>query len=237
MGELAKRLGHLGVAALLVLAFASLGFAQYTMELTSVGDGVSADGVYVSPYWGTINQDGRTIYTGYLICDDFNTESYVDDPWRADSTNAADLNGDEKFTAPSYSDPFNTSITVTDQQAYNAVAWLANGLLETTNVTNPTAQTNYSFAIWDIFDGEAIDPDGGSAGLITQAFAAATGGYAGSNTTVYTPSVRSSSQEFLALSPVVSTPEASLPATLAVELLTLAGVIFLMRRRLAGASR
>jgi hypothetical protein len=139
------------------------------------------------------------------------------------------LNGDQKFTASSYSDPFATTTdTVTDQQAYDAVAWLANGLLASSNVTDATAQTDYSFAIWDIFDGEAIDPDGGAASLIAAAFAAAKGGYVGSDTTVYTPSPLGASQEFL----VVSTPEASLPATLAVELSALAGLIFLMRRRL-----
>jgi hypothetical protein len=224
-----RQVRYLSIAGLLLLVFASVGFAQYTIDLTGVGDGANADGVYVSPYWGTISEGGSIIYTGYLICDDFNTESYPDDPWSAGSTNAGALNGDQKFTASSYSDPFATTTdTVTDQQAYDAVAWLANGLLASPNVTDATAQTNYSFAIWDIFDGEAIDPDGGAASLIAAAFAAAKGGYVGSDTTVYTPSPLGASQEFL----VVSTPEASLPATLAVELSALAGLIFLMRRRL-----
>ncbi len=231
MGCMIKQIRCLSIASLLVLVFASVGFAQYTIDLTGVGDGASADGVYVSPYWGTITEGGSTIYTGYLICDDFNTESYLYSPWSAGSTNAGALNGDQKFTASSYSDPFNTSNTVTDQQAYDAVAWLANGLLAGANVTNATAQTNYSFAIWDIFDGQATDPAGGAASLIAQAFAAAKGGYVGSDTSVYTPSPLGASQEFL----VVSTPEASLPATLGVELSALVGVIFLMRRRLVRA--
>jgi len=228
MGRMIRQVRYLSIAGLLLLVFASVGFAQYTIDLTGVGDGANADNVYVSPYWGTISEGGSIIYTGYLICDDFNTESYLDDPWSAGSTNAGALNGDQKFTASSYSDPFATTDTVTDQQAYDAVAWLANGLLASSNVTDATAQTDYSFAIWDIFDGEAIDPDGGAASLIAAAFAAAKGGYVGSDTTVYTPSPLGASQEFL----VVSTPEASLPATLAVELSALAGLIFLMRRRL-----
>jgi len=45
---------------------------------------------------------------------------------------------------------------------------------------------------------------------------------------IYTPNPLTASQEYL----VVTTPEASLPATLGVELFGLVGVIFLMRRRL-----
>ncbi len=231
MGFMIRQIRYLSIAGLLLLAFASVGFAQYTMDLTGVGDGANADGVYVSPYYGTITEAGSTVYTGYMICDDFNTESYLDTPWSAGSTNAGALNGDQKFTASTYVDPFSTTNTVTDQQAYDAVAWLANGLLSASNVTNPTAQTNYSFAIWDIFDGEAIDPSGGAAALIAEAFAAAKGGYVGSDTTVYTANPLGASQEFL----VVSTPEAPLPATLAVELSALVGLIFLMRRRLVRA--
>jgi hypothetical protein len=230
-----KQIGHWNIAGLLALAFASVGSAQYTIDLTGVGDGASADGVYVSPYWGTITENGSPIYTGYLICDDFNTDSSLDDPTSADATNAGALDGDQKFTAASYSDPFNAGDTFTDQQAYDAVAWLANGLLASSNVTNPIAQTNYSFAIWDIFDGQALDPDGGAASLIAQAFSAVSAGYVGSDTTVFTPNPLNASQEFL----VVSTPESSLPATLAVELSALVGVFFLMRRRLVrtGAAR
>jgi hypothetical protein len=63
-----------------LLAVAPFGFAQtYNMDLTGVGNGVVADGVYVSPYQGTVTGNGLN-YTGYLICDDFNTESYLRSP-------------------------------------------------------------------------------------------------------------------------------------------------------------
>src|SRR5450755_3820870 len=72
--------------------------SQYTMTLTGVGDGVVSNGVYVSPYQGTIQSAGNTVYSGYMICDDFTTESYLNTPWQAGaSSNNGVLNGAEKF--------------------------------------------------------------------------------------------------------------------------------------------
>jgi hypothetical protein len=220
-----KQICYLGIAGLLI--FASVGFAQYTMELTGVGDGASADGVYVSPYQGTISENGAQIYSGYIICDDFNDEASLDSPWQASASNAGSLNGTQLFTQ-GYN-PF-TSTTYTAQQAYDAVAWLANQLVPS-NVTNPTVQTNISFAIWDITDGATTDPDGGAASLITTAFTNVTDGYVGSNVTVYTPSPRNgpgynASQEFL----VVSTPEPAAAAILGFDLLSALVGVFLLRR-------
>ena len=58
-----------------LLAIAPASFAQnYSMDLTSVGNGTVADGVYVSPYVGTISGPGMS-YSGFVICDDFNSEA------------------------------------------------------------------------------------------------------------------------------------------------------------------
>jgi len=219
-----KRIAWLSAAGL--LAFAAAGFAQYTMDLTGVGDGVVADGVYVSPYQGTISENNQQIYSGYMICDDFNTESTLNDPWSATATSAANLNGTEKFTA--------TSTGYTVQQNYDAVAWLANQLLLASNVDNATAQVNYSFAIWDIFDGQTTNPDGNSLSLITEAFTEVLGGYTANNVTVFTPSPTTASQEFLVINgPAISTPEPSSAALLGVDLLAAVGVLFFLRRRFA----
>lgn len=59
--------------------------------------------------------------------------------WTVTATNAGDLNGDQKFKASSYDDPFDSGDKVADQQAYDAVAWLADGLLASGNVNNATA--------------------------------------------------------------------------------------------------
>ncbi len=224
------------------LIFASAGFAQYTMDLTGVGNGNSADGVYVSPYQGSIwngaySGDGAPtstpLYSGYVICDDFSDESYVGDVWNASATNASTLNGSELFTTST------SSYSV--QQNYDAVAWLANQLLLPANVKDATAQTNISFAIWDIMDGQKTDPDGGAAGEITDAFNAVIGGYVGDNVTVFTPAPKAGigsnvSQEFLVVGggpnggPLVPAPEASSLALLGVDLLSALGAIFLVRR-------
>jgi hypothetical protein len=179
------------LVALALLAFAPAGFTlqvKANMELTGVGTGTVADGVYVSPYVGNIN-NGAT-YSGYMICDDFNTESYLNTPWTATATNAGALDGSEKFT---HSVLFGGN-TYSAQQAYNAAAWLANGLLSPGILGNPVNQTNYAFAIWDIFDGQTTDPSGGALGMEKAAFNAVNGGYVGNNVTVYTPTTWTQSQ-------------------------------------------
>ncbi len=79
-----------------LIAAAPAAIAQYTMDLTGVGNGTVADGVYVSPYRGTITGNGMS-YSGFMICDDFNTESYLNAPWLASMASAGALDGTEKF--------------------------------------------------------------------------------------------------------------------------------------------
>jgi hypothetical protein len=223
-------------AFLSISIFGSMAFAQtYQMELTGVGTGVTADGVYVSPYQGTIVQggtiSGTTLYTGYLICDDFTTESSLNSPWTTTATTAASGNG--KFQGETYTvaglnggQPFNS------QQMYDAISYLANGLLA--NLSDPKTQTDYSFAIWDIMDGQTTDPDGGATGQIANAFKAVLGGYVDNNVDVFTASPRSDSQEFLVVNgPPISTPESSSVALLTVEFVPVLALLLLLRRRFA----
>jgi hypothetical protein len=204
------------------MAIAPASFSQtYNMDLTGAGNGTVADGVYVSPYVGTISGPGVN-YSGYMICDDFNTESYLNSPWTATATNAGALNGTEKFAS---SVVFN-GVTYTAQQAYNAAGWLANGLLG--NLSNAATQTNYAFAIWNIFDGQTADPAGGAVGLEAAAFTAATaGGYSAGNVSVFTPNPRNASQEFLV---VKQAPEID-PASAASGLTLLLGGVMVSRSR------
>jgi hypothetical protein len=250
-----KRVCLLSIASLLV--FASLGYAQYTMELTGVGDGATSGDVYVSPYNGSIWSGAYTggsaptsspLYNGYVICDDFTDEASLLSPWNVTATNANDVtptgpNQDVLF-AQGYN-PFTvTDTSYTAQQAYDAVAWLATQLVEDPNVNNPSSndQTNYSFAIWDIMDNQKTDPDGGAQALITAAFNAVINqdyvpGMNGAlNVTVYTPDPIQNpgpqvSQEFL----VVSTPEASTPLLLAVDLLGFIALVGFLRKRISRA--
>jgi hypothetical protein len=203
-----------------LLAAAPASFAQYSLDLTGVGNGTVSDGVYVSPYVGTISQGNNVIYSGYMICDDFNTESYLNTPWSATTTAASALDGSEKF---------GTSVlfggtTYTAQQAYNAAGWLANGLIA--NLSSTTSQINYSFAIWDLFDGQTT-----SAAVTTleqDALSAAAGGYVASNVSVYTPNPVNASQEFLVVRPA---PEIDATAATGALTLLLGGVLVVSSRR------
>jgi hypothetical protein len=223
-------------------AVASISSAQtYNMDLTSAGNGTVADGVYVSPYVGTVSGPGVN-YSGYLICDDFNTESYLNQPWVATLSNAGALNGSQKFgnQTPGYTITFDGQ-TYTIQQAYNAAGWLANGLLG--NLNNSTTQTNYAFAIWDLFDGQSTDPDGGAQVLEAAALAAASGTnpYVATNVSIFTPYQSLSnptaypnlnaSQEFLMVRPA---PEMDATAATGAITLLLGGVLVLRGRRQIG---
>ena len=205
--------------ALGLLAAAPASFAQYNMDLTGVGNGTVADGVYVSPYVGTVQGNGLN-YSGYLICDDFNDESYLNTPWTASMTSAGAVDGTQKFGSVMFG-----GVTYTAQQAYNAAGWLANGLLA--NLGNTTTQTNYAFAIWDIFDGQTTNPDGGSTALELAAFAAASGGYVASNVSVLTPT-NTPTQEFLMVRPA---PEIDATASTAALSLLVGGVLVIRGRR------
>ena len=209
-----------------LLAIAPASFGQnYSMDLTGVGNGTVADGVYVSPYVGTISGPGMS-YSGLVICDDFNSEAYLNTPWIATMSNAGALNGTQKFgEAPGSTVSFGGS-SYTIQQAYNAAGWLANGLLA--NLSNSTVQTNYSFAIWDIFDGQSTDPRGGAQALEAAAFAAASSGYEAGNVSVFTPSAVNPTQEFLVVN---SAPEIDPTVAASGISLLLGGVLVLRGRR------
>ena len=183
--------------ALSLLALAPAAFAQYTMTLTGVGDGAVSGGVYVSPYVGTIQQSGSTIYSGYMICDDFTTSSYLNSSWAATETASGSLNGTEKFTGS----VMFQGTTYTAQQAYNAASWLATRLVLPSNVTNAAAQTNLSFAIWNIFDNGNASSSAAVIALENTAFTTYDNTVQ-SSVSVYTPSSsnpngKNQSQEFL----------------------------------------
>ena len=212
------------------LVFSSAASGQYTLDLTGVGDGANNGSVYYSPYAGTIsNSTGQQIYSGYMICDDFNTESYLNTPWKATETNAGSLNGTEKFAGEKYTLGGTTYGTA---QMYNAVAYLATQLLSAGNLTNSTNQGNLSFAMWDIMDGTIAT--GTVLTDIQSAFSQVMSGYVGNNVEIFTPSPdTNASQEFLVVNgPPVSTPEPTAATLLGFDLLSVMGLAFVLHRRL-----
>jgi len=230
--KLAHRLIYGGIAG--ALLFTSGAIAEVQMTLTGVGTGSVMGGVYISPYVASIGG-----VPTYVICDDFTTDVWVGDTWEANEYSLSDLgsSGPQKFTTPDWYYYTTQPVYYTIQQEYDAAALLAEEVI--VNMWNPTLAGEYSYALWTLFEPAAINGYGGNPltsaqqtavnTLRTEALANAFNGEAsGLNVSIYTPAKGYTSQEFL----VVSTPEASLPATLAVELSALVGVILLMRRRL-----
>lgn len=204
-----------------VLAFASLALGQtVTMTLTNV-NGANAGGVYTSPYYGTVN--GSPVV---MICDDYATEiGNPWGPWQATATSAATAATTGGRFAP------------LGQGAYNEVAFLATQLLQ--NPYSSATDIAISFAIWQIMDpgtgagkpatDEPTQYDALTATWIQNAQSAVSGGYTGTNVTVYTPVAGGTpaSQEFL----VVSTPEPVAAAIVVGNLLTVFGLLLFRRRR------
>ena len=226
----------LSLGALFLLQPAAMA-DMVSMTLTGVNNGYVMGPAYVDPYAATIgNQSGVLV-----ICDDFTAETWVGESWNASVSTVSNLVGN-KFKGPEQG--------VSMQQAYDAAAWLAEELMQPSNMNNSQNAGNISYAIWSIFaPGAAVGlPD---ANLINSIRIEALGkdytGFNFSNVYVYTEIAGSatncggvgvtcptnSPQEFL-----VVTPEASTPVILAFELLSLLGVVFFVRRRAnAGTAR
>jgi hypothetical protein len=202
---------------------ATSAFADVSMTLTGVGQGNVMAGVYTSPYTGTIDGMPTTI-----ICDDFADDSFMNESWKATVSTVANL------VAPRFG---------LQQQSYDAAAALSIQLLQT---SDPTQLGYLSYAIWDVFSDSNVKTYLGASNTIyttahSMAQNALSQTYAPgqfSNVLVYTAIAGTatgcpgascpvnSPQEFL-----VVTPEPPAPALLAVYLSSLAGLIFLFRRR------
>jgi hypothetical protein len=198
------------------------------MEMIGVGNGSNYGGVYDSPYNISINGNPALL----LSCDDFATEISIGSTWLATAENASSVDSLVKFSAG----PFYGGNSL--QTTYSAAAWLASQLVTPAVMGNANAQTDYSLALWELFNptltgpitpitftGSLNGPDGQVPSIIAQAFAAVAGGFTGSNVTVYTPDPLSSAQEFLLVQPV------PLPAALPLLLSGIAGLGALFRRR------
>jgi len=237
------------VAAILALFLLTTGpLAASTtadFDLNGVGSGANLAGVYTSPYSGSINY-GSTVP---VICDDFSDESYVPEDWTAYVTSLSSITSGTADTSVlkwqgSY-DGLNQA------QAYEAAALLSVDILTNTG----TAQEDYSFALWALFDpygngttdlgafgqlayyGDTSDLS--NAGIyLNNAVAAAKAGtvdLSNYDVTIYSYDTGahgacgtscSPPQEFI----TVSTAEPPAPALLGVDLLGLAGLILIARR-------
>jgi hypothetical protein len=228
--------------------------------MTGVSGG-SLGGVYTSPYFGTV--DGGVVIP--IICDDYVDDSYFNETWTAYDTNlgtgplgtslgpTAGDDGILKWGATGNPDP-NTAnntddgnpgalgigVNLTQTEAYDIAANMITQLL---TPSSPYYNSpDLSFAIWGLFDADALTADPTATGIL-QTFVSdftapvsQSAAYSNVNIYTYVPGSGVSDcggcapppQEFI----VVSMAEAPSPAILGAYLLGFGCLAFFFRRRL-----
>lgn len=127
-----------GAVALAVLCFAPCAFANSSLTVTGAGNNVM-DGVYVGPYYATVNGGANTP----VICDDFADETYIGSSWN--------------FTANNFS-TLGSALWGNQTKSYEAAAWLTLQMLALNSKSSNATQVGYlSFAIWSLFDKSALN--------------------------------------------------------------------------------
>ena len=125
-----------GIAA---LSLAPWAIAQ-NVVLTSAGSTV-ADGIYVSPYYATVNGVPNT----KVVCDDFADDSHLNTaPWSASIVSLSSLASTSNLLNTAWGAAGKTFLM------YEEAAWLTMPLLSQTAGT--PGQVNYSYAVWAVFD-------------------------------------------------------------------------------------
>jgi hypothetical protein len=128
----------LGAAALALLCIAPCAFASSTLTMTGAGNNVM-DGVYVGPYYATVNGVANTP----VICDDFADESYIGHSWNYTANNFSSLG---------------SALWGSQTSNYDAAAWLTLQMLSLNGSAGNATQVGYlSYAIWSLFDKGALN--------------------------------------------------------------------------------
>jgi hypothetical protein len=127
-----------GVVALALLCFAPSAFANSNLTMTGAGSNVMG-GVYVGPYYATVNGVANTM----VICDDFADDSAIGHSWN--------------FTANNFS-TLGSALWGNQTKNYEAAAWLTLQMLSLNGNPSNATQVGYiSFAIWSLFDKSALN--------------------------------------------------------------------------------
>jgi hypothetical protein len=128
-----------GIAAVAILCLAPSALANSgTLTMTSAGNNVM-QGVYVGPYYATVNGVANTA----VICDDFADDSVIGQTW--------------KFNTNSFS-TLGSALWGSQTQNYEAAAWLTLQMLSLNgNPANATQVGYLSYAIWSLFDKNALN--------------------------------------------------------------------------------
>jgi len=168
MRHITRISGGVVVSALgLVLLASSPMVAQSTVNFTinNVGAGGSLDGIYTSPYGGTVNGTSTPV-----ICDDFANTSFVPEAWKAYVTSLSSIVGNNPNGILEWNNA-NSGGTVDgyaawnlgQQTAYDVAAYLAIEL-DSSPAASQTSE-DLSYAIWELFD--ATGASGSPADLLS----------------------------------------------------------------------
>jgi hypothetical protein len=127
------------VAVVALLCFAPCAIADsHSLTLTGAGNNVM-DGVFVGPYYATVNGVANTP----VICDDFSDDSVVGHAWN--------------YTANNFS-TLGSALWGNQLANYEGAAWLTVQMLSLNGNPNNNTQVGYlSFAIWSLFDKAALN--------------------------------------------------------------------------------
>jgi len=159
-----------GIAAVLLLApLAAFSQNQVSLELLDGGNNGSMGGVYVGPYDASVNQSKQSTQ---IICDDFEHEVTPGESWTATVTSVsslatngtAGLNWGSTLAGADLGGAMFSSL-----QGYYAMAELATQLL----TANSNQASYLAYAIWAVFDGNAVQSWIGSHGGFPPGFWAA----------------------------------------------------------------
>jgi hypothetical protein len=255
------RNGYFTFGVLLCSAFCLRAAQPPTTSVNVTGvEGPVMGGVYTDPYQATLGGVSGV----NVICDDYNDNSYIGESWTAYAINLGSLSTYSSDAYYTKSDPslgsedgvnFTNDAILNQTQAYATAAVLAEDILATNQSTQSgqTTAGELSYALWGIFDWQALNPtyDGG----LTSAELSAAKTYlvnAGnlvlqdnltannfSNVTLYSwnsalgtpqgcPGICAQPQELL----TVQMAEPPAPALLGADLLVIAGLFVLLRRRM-----
>jgi hypothetical protein len=129
----------------------TVAFADVSLTLTGTNNN-SEGGVYTSPYLISVNNSSSS---QWLVCDDFETDISIGDSWTAEVNSVSSAATGGKFKAPA--SPTYTYLNTTDSlaQDYEAAALLAVQILQHP-LDNSGTNEDYSYALWNIFDTNAI---------------------------------------------------------------------------------
>ena len=200
-----------------------------TFMLTGVNpSGANLGGVYTGPYVATING-----VTGIqVICDDFQTNTYLNQPLTATETNVSELTGPDANGVVK----FDRDDSAKQQTDYMTAAYLAIQLIamDQSTVMGRLQASLLNYAIWYLFYDQSLNGLTGAQQATAQQYLADAQNATQShnvamyaNVSIWTPSPNEAAQEFIS----VRVPEPSVLGLLASNAFVLLLFGLFLRRR------